>query len=67
MNIPLHECKLPEIPRINWKNDIANRQELSKKIKERNKLRKLHGETYSLWCTELYRLSIANMVIKTRV
>lgn len=34
-------------------------RELTKNIE---KAKKIRSEMYSLWCTELYRLSIANMV-----
>ena len=32
-------------------------------MKSVDKAKKIRGEMHSLWCTELYRFSIANMVI----
>lgn len=63
LNIPKPESEGPEIPRV----PDMNEKKLSKKeymqlLKEIDSAKKIRGEMFSLWCTELYRLSIANLV-----
>lgn len=52
---PISEC--PLLPKMSKK---MNNQEKSKIIREKLKLKQQKAEMYSLWCNELYRLSIAN-------
>lgn len=48
---------------IIWLNrEEVSKEELSKIYKEIERAHKIRGEMHSLWTTELYRLSIANMV-----
>ncbi|XP_041378476.1 DNA-directed RNA polymerase, mitochondrial-like isoform X2 [Gigantopelta aegis] len=52
---PVSEC--PPMPKI---SQNMTTQEKSKVFRERLRLRQQKSEMYSLWCQELYRLSIAN-------
>lgn len=60
LGIPLHNSKLQPIPRIS--KNVA-KSEFITSIKKRDEIQKVHAENFSLWCTELYRLSIANKVL----
>lgn len=39
-----------------------SKEEYKAFAREKSKVEKIRSEMHSLWCTELYRLSIANMV-----
>lgn len=39
-----------------------SKEEFRTYLREKTKAEKVRAEMHSLWCTELYRLSIANMV-----
>ncbi|XP_064642000.1 DNA-directed RNA polymerase, mitochondrial-like [Lineus longissimus] len=52
---PVSEC--PPLPTITHEME---KEERSKVIRERIRLKQQRSEMYSLWCNELYRLSIAN-------
>ena len=46
------------------KKKFDDKLEMIKYIKRKEEIRKLHASNFSLWCTELYRLSTANKVFK---
>ncbi|KAJ8320612.1 hypothetical protein KUTeg_002199 [Tegillarca granosa] len=60
LDIPQPPTEAPPLPKIE-KN--MNQKERYNVIKEKMKIRQQQGEMYSLWCSELYRLSIANEVV----
>src|SRR5205085_1985742 len=57
LDIPLHSSKLPEIPAIPRNIPYSERSQL---VRKAMKIRQKRNEMYSLWCTCLYKLSIAN-------
>jgi DNA-directed RNA polymerase len=60
LSIPKHHSKMTEIPK--FPNEKLDREEYLKFSRQRDATMKKHSEIHSLWCTELYRLSIANKV-----
>jgi hypothetical protein len=57
----MHSSRLEVIPMV--KKHFGDRSEYIQAIRKREEIQRLHAENFSLWCTELYRLSIANNVI----
>ncbi|XP_013393549.1 DNA-directed RNA polymerase, mitochondrial [Lingula anatina] len=58
LDIPYLPSSYPPLPKIDKTMSKRDRREAFQK---REKMVKEQSENYSLWCTELYRLSIANM------
>ena len=54
------EAKFPKLP-IKTKEVLTNKEEFKEYVKKRDAALKISSEMHSLWCTELYRLSIANV------
>lgn len=55
-----NETQFPKIP-FKTKEMLKNKEEFKMHIRKKEEIQKVCSETHSLWCTELYRLSIANM------
>jgi DNA-directed RNA polymerase, mitochondrial len=61
LDVPeLKEAQFPKLPN-KTKEMLTNKEEFKRYISEKNTAQKVCSEMHSLWCTELYRLSIANM------
>ncbi|KAK3105014.1 hypothetical protein FSP39_015177 [Pinctada imbricata] len=50
------------IPKVPEKKKNMTPKEKKELYKRQQEIKKMKAETYSLWCTDLYRLSIANML-----
>lgn len=58
LGIPMHSSRLEVIPMVT--KNLGDRSEYIQAIRKKEEIQRLHSENFSLWCTELYRLSIAN-------
>ena len=54
------EAQFPKLP-VKTKEMLIDKEEFKMYIKKKEAAQKVCNEMHSLWCTELYRLSIANM------
>ncbi|CAF0962023.1 unnamed protein product [Brachionus calyciflorus] len=59
LEVPEPEHKGPEVPK--FPNRKLSKEEYKELYQSIEKAKKKRAEMHSLWCTELYRLSIANM------
>lgn len=58
LDIPPSQSKLPPIPLWTSK-DRMSQEEKADLVKKRQEMKKMHAETFSLWCTAHYRFSLA--------
>lgn len=59
LEVPLPMESGPEVPRA--PKSKLSKEEYRAYLREKDLAAKIRSEMYSLWCTELYRLSIANL------
>lgn len=60
LEVPEPENRGPKIPKFD-KNTIDTWEKKKEYMKLRDNAKKVRSEMHSLWCSELYRLSIANL------
>jgi DNA-directed RNA polymerase len=60
LDVPEPAEKGPEVPKLPRETNIS-KEKLNKLYREIERTKKIRAEMHSLWCSELYRLSIANM------